>query len=132
VVSSVGGCVHERMRSRSGRCRHGGLRVDGHRGGHDVDGEFVAMPGALVVGSGHQCVHTPAASAAGNVGATHTSPAVVHPPAPVGTSVGPGVGATTAADPAVGAKRQSPGVGSRPSPVGYLDRPGLGPGVERV
>ena len=52
----------------------------------------------------------PTTSATSNGWPACPSPAVVHTPAPVGTSVG----ATTAANPAVGAARQKPGMGSRP------------------
>ena len=73
----------------------------------------------------------PAASATGNRRTACARPSVVHTAAAVGTSVGAGVGATAAANPAVGAARRTPGMGSRPSAVGYLDRPGMGPGIER-
>lgn len=56
----------------------------------------------------------PTTSATSNGWPACPSPAVVHTPAPVGTSVGSGVGATTAANPAVGAARQKPGMGPRP------------------
>jgi hypothetical protein len=74
----------------------------------------------------------PTSATSGNGRAARASPAVVHLPAPVGTSVGAGFGATTAANPAMGAARRAPGMGSRPQAVGNMDRSGLGPGIERI
>jgi hypothetical protein len=58
-------------------------------------------------------MQTATASAAGNVGATHSSATVVHATANVGAAVGAGVDTAAAPNPCVGAIGCEAGVGSR-------------------
>ena len=71
------------------------------------------MPETLVVESDDQRMQTATASAAGNVGATHSSATVVHATANVGAAVGAGVDTVAAPNPCLGAIGCGAGVGSR-------------------